>query len=70
MRRKTLKVFVCIPDNDREKKVSRITVRTTFAPIGSKFLVGGERDCGVITADLSLKAAREIAKWAAQFDTE
>jgi hypothetical protein len=57
----TMKVYVVIPDNDRGKRVSRITVRTT--PVPDFALAGPQRDCAVIHADLSLKAARSIARW-------
>ena len=57
----TMKVYVVIPDNDRGKSVSRITVRTT--PVPDFALAGPQRDCAVIHADLSLKAARVIARW-------
>jgi hypothetical protein len=57
----TMKVYVIIPDNDRGKSVSRITVRTT--PVSSAYLAGPQRDCAMIPADLSLKAARQIARW-------
>jgi hypothetical protein len=49
------------PDNDRGKSVSRITVPTT--PVPGFALAGPQRDCAVIHADLSLKAARVIARW-------
>lgn len=58
---KKLKVYVVIPDNDRGKRVSRITVRTT--PVPDEWLAGPKRDCAVIPADLSVKAARVIARW-------
>ena len=35
---KKLKVYVVIPDNDRGKRVSRITVRTS--PVPDKWLAG------------------------------
>jgi len=57
----TMKVYVVIPDNDRPKSVSRITVRTT--PVSPGYLAGPKRDCAMLTADLSLKAARSIARW-------
>jgi hypothetical protein len=57
----TMKVYVVIPDNDRGKSVSRITVRTT--PVSDFALTGPQRDCAVIHADLSLKVARSIARW-------
>ena len=57
----TMQVYVVIPDNDRPKRVSRITVRTTR--VSPKYLAGPKRDCAVIPPDLSLKAAREIARW-------
>ncbi|MCW2931290.1 MAG: hypothetical protein JWM19_2252 [Actinomycetia bacterium] len=61
-RPKTMKVYVVIPNNDREKVVNRIRVRTSLEPLYGS-MVGKSRDCGVIDADLSLKAARVIAKW-------
>jgi hypothetical protein len=57
----TMQVYVVIPDNDRPKSVSRITVRTT--PVSSQYLAGPKRDCAMLPADLSLKAAGEIARW-------
>ncbi len=57
----TMKVYVVISDNDRQKSVSRITVRTT--PVSDVALAGPRRDCAMIPADLSLKAARQIARW-------
>lgn len=57
----TMKVYVVIPDNDRGKRVSRITVRTT--PVPGEWLAGPKRDCAVIIADLRLDAARVIARW-------
>lgn len=57
----TMKVYVVIPDNDTGKSVSRITVRTT--PVPGDYLAGPQRDCAMISADLSLKAARQIARW-------
>jgi len=41
--------------------VSRITVRTT--PVSGDYLARPQRDCAMISADLSLKAARQIARW-------
>jgi hypothetical protein len=41
--------------------VSRITVRTT--PVPDEWLAGPKRDCAMISADLSLKAAGVIARW-------
>jgi hypothetical protein len=57
----TMKVNVVIPDNDRGKSVDRITVRTT--PVPGEWLAGPKRDCAMISADLSLKAAGTIARW-------
>ncbi len=57
----TMKVYIIIPDNDRQKSVSRITVRTTLVP--GAYLAGPQRDCAMMPADLSLKAARQIARW-------
>lgn len=57
----TMQVYVVIPDNDRPKSVSRITVRTT--PVSHAYLAGPKRDCAMLPADLSLKAAEEIARW-------
>jgi hypothetical protein len=54
-------VYVVIPDNDRGKRVSRITVSTS--PVPDEYLAGPGRDCAVIPADLSTKAARVIARW-------
>lgn len=51
----TMQVYVVIPDNDRPKSVSRTTVRTT--PVSPGYLAGPKRDCAMLTADLSLKAA-------------
>ena len=55
------RVYVVIPDNDRQKSESRITVRTT--PVSDVALAGPKRDCARLPADLSLKAARQIARW-------
>jgi hypothetical protein len=57
----TMPVYVVIPDNDRQKEVSRITVRTTR--VSPEWLAGPKRDCAMLSADLSLEAAREIARW-------
>src|SRR5258708_13682157 len=57
----TMKVYIIIPDNDRQKSVSRITVRTTLVP--GAYLAGPQRDCAMMPADLSLKAAPHIARW-------
>ena len=56
-----MQVYVVIPDNDRPKSVSRITVRTT--PVSPGYLAGPKRDCAMLTADLSLKATGEITRW-------
>jgi hypothetical protein len=64
MTAKTMTVYVVIPDNDRPKDEHRVTVRTT--EVSAKFLAGPERDCAMIPADLSLKAARRIAQWYAE----
>jgi hypothetical protein len=64
----TMKVYVVIPDNDRDKSVSRITVRTSKVP--GFALTGPQRDCAMISADLSLKAARVIARWVEEHENE
>ena len=63
---KTMTVYVVIPDNDRPKDEHRVTVRTT--EVSPKYLAGPDRDCAMIPADLSLKAARQIAAWVAEVD--
>jgi 2-phospho-L-lactate guanylyltransferase (CobY/MobA/RfbA family) len=59
----TMQVFVVVPDNDRLRGSHRITVRTTTSSIPADCLVGPERQIAVIPADLSLKAARQVARW-------
>jgi hypothetical protein len=60
-------VYIVIPDNDRQKRTSRITVRTSEIP--GRWLTGPERDCSMIRADLDIKAARVIAQWVAEYDS-
>jgi hypothetical protein len=62
----TRTVWVVIPDNDRGKSVSRITVRSS--PVSDKYLAGPDRDCAIIPADMSIDAARVMAKWVAEYD--
>jgi hypothetical protein len=64
MSEQKMQVYVVIPDNDRGKRVSRITVRTT--PVTDPYLARPDRDCAIIPADLSLKAAAVIASWYAE----
>ena len=42
----TMQVYVVIPDNDRPKSVSRITVRTT--PVSPGYLAGRNRNCALL----------------------
>jgi len=60
-------VYIVIPDNDRQGGINRITVRTT-AVGAARDLVGPERNCAMIPADLSIDAARVIARWANDYD--
>lgn len=56
----TMPVWVII-DDDKPTAGHRVRIRTT--PVSPRYLVGPDRDCAAIPADLPLKAARKIAEW-------
>jgi hypothetical protein len=41
-------------------------VRTS--PVSDKYLAGPDLDCAIIPADMSIDAARVMAKWVAEYD--